>query len=134
MLDRSAPMVAQADYMSHVADQEAEAAAALIRILLDRGYAVTVNDGRKEVLHRSIEHDAILGAMGSNGEDSIVCHDEHGDRVAWFLLLYGRGPTFLIADHTDNRYAASVRNAWEDEVATAVAGARAPDQAGAAGA
>jgi hypothetical protein len=99
-------------YMPHNTAHEREQADALVRILLERGYSVSVNDGVEWVLRRSIDREAILSALGSTEADTLASYDENGDRLATFGLVYGNGPGELIADHTANHYAESIWNAW----------------------
>lgn len=104
------------NFMAYNSTHEREQADVLVRILLDRGYSVSVNDGEEWVLKRSTDRTAILAVLGSTDSDTIRIRDENGDSVATFLLVYGNGPGELIADHTANHYAESVWNAFEARV------------------
>jgi hypothetical protein len=82
---------------------EATVARKLIRIILDKGYAISVFDGEEWVVKVSTDRKAIIRAVGSTGEDLIRIR-EFDKHVGSFWLVYGNADdgSELIADHTDN--------------------------------
>lgn len=85
---------------------EAKRARALVRAILAKGHAVSVNDGQEETVTRSRSFAKIEEALCTTGEDVLTVHDDEGARLGFFLLIFGNDPdgSELIADHTDNAY------------------------------
>lgn len=103
----------QATYMPYNKPHEKAQAETLVRIVLDRGYSVSVNDGMEWVLKRSRDRAAILDALGSTDADTLRIRDNDGESFGSFWLVYGNGPGELISDHTSNPYMNSIWNEWE---------------------
>lgn len=81
---------------------EKQVVEALVDTVLATERAITVNDGTSNVLERSTDKTAILAAMGSTGEDTLVVHEGHDNSVGAVTFTYGRGGRGVLASHTDN--------------------------------
>ena len=88
---------------------EAVVAKRLIRIILERGYMVSINDGEEWTVELSTDRKEILPAHATTGEDIIRLYKD-GERAGFFLLIYGNAEdgSELIADHADNAACLSI--------------------------
>jgi len=88
---------------------EAVVAKRLIRIILERGYMVSINDGEEWTVELSTDRKEILPALATTGEDIIRLYKD-GERAGFFLLIYGNAEdgSELIADHADNAACLSI--------------------------
>jgi len=73
----------------------------VLRMALERGYAVSVHDSVDWVLVRSRSHVAILNVMFATDYEMLVFWDGAGRRVGFMTFVYGNGED-VISDHTDN--------------------------------
>jgi hypothetical protein len=93
------------NYSRELADRiraEKRMCVALVKACLDRGFAVSVNDGEEWVVKRSTDKATILAALFSTDEDQIVIRDASGARAGWFHLIYGNDGYDVVADYTAN--------------------------------
>ncbi len=79
---------------------ENEIATALVDAALAAGYTLSVHDGVEVALAKSSDRPAILGAMASTDEDTLILW-RNNQRIGGIWLIYGNGSE-LISDHTDN--------------------------------
>ena len=88
---------------------EAVVAKRLIRIILERGYMVSINDGEEWTVELSTDRKEILPALATTGEDIIRLYKD-GERVGSLWLVYGNAEdgSELIADHADNAACLSI--------------------------
>ena len=88
---------------------EAEVVKRLVRIVLERGYVVSINDGEEWTVEQSKDRKEILPALATTGEDIIRLYKD-GERAGFFLLVYGNAEdgSELIADHADNEACLSI--------------------------
>ncbi|WP_234053660.1 MULTISPECIES: hypothetical protein [unclassified Xanthobacter] len=75
---------------------------ALVTAALQRGYAVSVNDGEDWVVKRSKDRSAILAALFTTDEDTIMLRSDDGRKVGWFRLIYGNDGYDVVSDYSDN--------------------------------
>lgn len=92
---------------------EARAARKLVRIILSRGYSISVCDGEDWPIKRSIKFRDILANMGATCEEWLRLHDANGNRVGAFLLVWGNSGEELIADYSDNDALNNIWNDWQ---------------------
>lgn len=83
---------------------EKRIAKAAIDCLLSLGYAITVSDGEEEVLERSKDPEAILGAMMTTDEDWLYVHRSVNEQrpFGWVRFVYGNEGWDVICDYTVN--------------------------------
>lgn len=81
----------------------------LVRIILERGYIVSINDGEDWTVNLSTNRKKILSALGTTGEDIIRLYKD-GERAGSIWLVYGNAEdgSELIADHSDNEACHSI--------------------------
>ena len=82
---------------------EANIARKLVKLALERGYSVSVNDGEEWTLHHSRKLQTILDAMATTDCDVLQLTEypnPRGDIVGWVWLVWGNGED-LISDITD---------------------------------
>jgi hypothetical protein len=82
-----------------VQDAERQIAQKIIEDGIAAGYTIDVYDGGATVLKRSIDPEAIVGAMFSTDSDLLVFHE--GDRrmgTVWFV--YGNSGWDVVADYS----------------------------------
>lgn len=91
---------------------EAAVVKRLVRIVLERGYMVSVNDGEEWTVNLSTNRNEILSALATTGEDIIRLYKD-GERAGSIWLVYGNAEDGreLIADHSDNDACHSI--CWE---------------------
>jgi hypothetical protein len=82
---------------------EAEVVKRLVRIVLERGYMVSINDGEEWTVTLSTDRNEILSALATTGEDIVRLYKD-GERAGSLWLVYGNAEdgSELIADHSDN--------------------------------
>jgi hypothetical protein len=82
---------------------EAAVVKRLVRIVLERGYMVSINDGEEWTVTLSTDRNEILSALATTGEDIVRLYKD-GERAGSLWLVYGNAEdgSELIADHTDN--------------------------------
>ncbi len=77
----------------------------LIELSLAAGYTVSVFDGEETALKRSTDADAIMAALGSTDEDTLILRKPEqltkDTPIGSILLIWGNEHD-LISDHTDN--------------------------------
>lgn len=95
---------------------EARAASILISEILARGFAIDVDDEMETTLRASRDHDAIMGALGAGGENTLTIETPEGKRAGWFLLLYGNDPSEIVCDHSANEICEAIWQAWDATV------------------
>ena len=90
---------------------EAKVARRLVRLCMERGFAISVHDGEEWAVKRSQDRAAILAELATTDMTTVkVWRPLEGEAAtAWapggsFLLVWGNEPdgSELIADHTDN--------------------------------
>ena len=87
---------------------EAKAAKALIQLILDEGYLVSVCDsvyGEGEwTVKRSNSFQDICDALNSTEGDTLAIRDKDGKGIGTIMLIWGNDPdgSELIADYTAN--------------------------------
>jgi hypothetical protein len=88
---------------------EAVVAKRLIRIILERGYMVSINDGEEWTVELSTDRKEILPALATTGEDILRLYKD-GERAGSIWLVYGNAEdgSELIADHSDNEACHSI--------------------------
>lgn len=81
----------------------------LVRIILERGYMVSINDGEDWTLNLSTDRKEILSALGTTGEDIIRLYKD-GERAGSIWLVFGNADdgSELISDHSDNEACLSI--------------------------
>lgn len=81
----------------------------LVRIILERGYMVSINDGEDWTVNLSTDRNEILSALGTTGEDIIRLY-KNGERAGSIWLVFGNADdgSELIADHSDNEACHSI--------------------------
>lgn len=81
----------------------------LVRIVLERGYIVSINDGEEWTVNLSTDRKEILSALGTTGEDTIRLYKD-GEWAGSIWLVYGNAEdgSELIADHSDNEACHSI--------------------------
>jgi len=81
---------------------EAVKARRLIRLALEAGYVVSVQDGEEWTVKQSADRMTILAAMATTGEDRIRFRKATGERIGTAYLIYGNAHdgSELIADYT----------------------------------
>lgn len=91
---------------------EATAVKRLVRIVLERGYMVSINDGEEWTVNLSTDRNEILSALATTGEDILRLYKD-GERAGSLWLVYGNAEDGreLIADHSDNDACHSI--CWE---------------------
>ncbi len=68
---------------------------------LAAGYAITVNDGEEDVLERSHDQHAILGAMFTTDEDRLFL-ERNNFGCGWVRFIYGNDGWDVVNDYTTN--------------------------------
>lgn len=71
----------------------------LVGDILAAGMAVSVDDGGGFPVKRSTDGAAILGALATSGEDTLIIRGADGERVGFVSLIWGN-ECDLISDHT----------------------------------
>ncbi|PWJ81528.1 hypothetical protein C7441_11060 [Pseudaminobacter salicylatoxidans] len=84
---------------------------ALVGACIERGYAVSVNDGEEWVVKRSTDKAQIMAALFSTDEDQIVIRDKDGTRAGWFQLIYGNDGWDVVSDFSANPVCEAI---WEE--------------------
>ena len=81
---------------------EMSKACALVRVLLDRGFSVTVDNGEEIVARRSRDEREICEALGQADMETLVLYRD-GARQGAMLLVWGNDPdgSELVCDYTD---------------------------------
>lgn len=77
----------------------------LVRNILDRGYAISVNDGEEWTVVHSSDEALIMGALGTTEADVIKMMDPLDYKaLGMFYLVYGNDPEGeeVISDFTAN--------------------------------
>ena len=74
---------------------------ATIQVLLDAGYALSVNDGEETTLYRSVTPLLIFKAMKTTDEDYLVVF-RGAERAGWVRFIYGNDGVEVINDFTIN--------------------------------
>jgi len=92
---------------------EAMIARRFVRICLEDGYTISVNDGEEWTVHRSSDLSTIIGALCTTGQDFVRVFgpvDDAGFSIGQFELIWGNDPTGaeLISDHTYNEVCNSI--------------------------
>ncbi len=84
----------------------------LVRIILERGYMVSIYDGEDWTVNLSTNRNEILSALATTGDDTIRLYKD-GERAGSIWLVYGNAAdgSELIADHSDNEACHSI--CWE---------------------
>lgn len=87
---------------------EARITRELVRRALGFGWLVTVNDGEEDAVVKSLDRDAILGAVGHTDETvlrfthvGVPSEGIEPSNVGFVWLVHGNQDD-VIADHTDN--------------------------------
>lgn len=71
----------------------------LIRTFLSKGYLISVWDGEAWALKKSNNSRAIIKALRTTDEDTVVIRDSEGERLGFVYLVWGNGED-VIADCT----------------------------------
>ena len=81
----------------------------LVRIILERGYMVSINDGEDWTGNLSTDRKGILSALGTTGEDIIRLYKD-GELAGSIWLVFGNAEdgSELISDHSDNEACHSI--------------------------
>lgn len=92
---------------------ERRTATRLVRAAIAAGYTVSVYDGEEYTVKRSQNEAAILEALASTEEDTLVIRDSAGERIGALVLIWGNDQTGeeLIADYTDKPEIEALANA-----------------------
>lgn len=87
----------------HATTGEGKVARKLIKVCLDAGYKLSVNDGEEWTVKQSTDAHKVLNALASTGEDTLRLRDGEGKNVGFFFLVWGNAEDGeeLIADHAD---------------------------------
>ena len=85
----------------------------LVRILLNKGYKLSVYDGEDWQVLRSTDEVAIIDALGNTDMDTVQVNSD-GFFKGSFMLVWGNAEdgSELIADHTDNPFCNDVWETW----------------------
>jgi hypothetical protein len=68
--------------------------------LLSHGFSISVNDGKETTLVRSLDADAIFGAMMTTDEDYLHAHRPGVDGGGWVRFIYGNDGWDVINDYS----------------------------------
>jgi len=79
-----------------------EALRALVTIIIEQGYAVSVNDGDDWPVKRSRNIPEICEAASAVSEALLRLRGADGATAGVIDLVFGNAPDELISDHTDN--------------------------------
>lgn len=85
--------------MPSIQEAERQIAQKIIEDGIAAGYTIDVYDGEETVLKRSVDPEAIIGAMFSTDSDMLIFHE--GDRrqgSVWFV--YGNTGWDVVADYS----------------------------------
>ena len=74
----------------------------LVKIGLDRGYDISLNDGEEWTVKNSKVFDEIMSAIMTTDEDLLLFRGLAGERIGTVFLVYGNDGWDVIADHTAN--------------------------------
>ena len=91
------------------------AAKALVKIILERGYNISVNDGEEWACRRCANFASIIEAIGNTGEDHLTI-GKVGPGHGWFYLIWGNeedGST-LVSDYADNEVCNDIWDKWNE--------------------
>lgn len=74
----------------------------LCRIIINKGYSITVNDGEEDVTSKSKNMAEIRAALYSTDEEYLYVHDKEGKQVGCIYLVYGNMPdgSEVVCDHS----------------------------------
>lgn len=73
----------------------------LVRTLLSKGYAISVNDGEETTVRKSRTFGEIKNALQTTDSDILIVYGPGYGRIGSILLIWGNEDD-LISDHTDN--------------------------------
>ena len=93
------------------------AAKRLIKMLLDRGYALSVYDGEEWVVRSTRDADEVIQYIGETEIDTLRVRDWlTGIKLGDFYLIWGNDPkgTELVADHTSNAVMDLLWEEWSE--------------------
>lgn len=81
---------------------EAKAARRLISALLKEGLLVSVSDGESFTVKKSSDKAAILAALCTTGEDTLIVRKADGEKLGFIWLIYGNASdgSELCADYS----------------------------------
>jgi hypothetical protein len=81
---------------------EKRIASKIVKDALAAGYVVSVWDGEEWALKRSGSYKAIMAAMFSVDEETLVFRAADGTKAGSVFLVYGNSGWDVITDYTDN--------------------------------
>lgn len=97
-------------------EDEKKAAAILVRICLNKGYSIKLDNGDEWPIRGSTDYQRIVDALGiMDGEDLILYHPSKPG--GFFALIYGNNPDELVADHTANDACEEIWQEWQNQLA-----------------
>lgn len=79
---------------------EAIMASKLLAEIINRGFAVTIDNGVEISINNSTNRAKIMNKMGATDEDLLIIKNPNGKVAGWFRLIYGNDPCELINDHS----------------------------------
>lgn len=103
---------------------ESRIATALVKMLLENGYCVSVYDGEEYTVRKSVDATAILQALATTGIDNLIVRvAATGERAGTIALVWGNSPdgTELPSDWgwaetlVGNEFNAML-DAWHDKI------------------
>lgn len=92
----------------------------LVKIILDHGYSITVNDGEDDVVEYSTNPSDIRGALYSTDEDILYFYgDDKRNHKGAIHIIYGnaRDGSEIIHDHSNNKVTNEIMDEFEKGVA-----------------
>lgn len=89
----------------------------LCKIILAKGYSITVNDGEEDVVIRSKNMSDIRAALFSTDEDYLYVYgDDSKNQVGCIYLVYGNAPdgSEVVCDHSTTPAITSIMETFEE--------------------
>jgi hypothetical protein len=86
-----------------------------VEVALRQGNELSVEDADGQWSEPSRVYADIMELVGEMDFDMVSLH-RNGERVGWFMLVYGNGSGELISDYTVTPACQSVYDAWAEKV------------------
>ena len=89
-------------YQEYTTANDRKQANQLIKVMLDKGYSISVNDGEEDTLDQSTSSKVVKDHLGTTGEDYLSFHNKEGKSLGYFWLIWCNGEDCLISDYSAN--------------------------------
>jgi hypothetical protein len=97
----------------YAAESEAKAARRLIKMILSKGYLISVTDGCSWLALKSTSLRGTLAALYSAPDNCLLLNNNKGERVGWIRTAWRNGPDALVADYSANEATQNIWNEWQ---------------------